>query len=262
MSVWIFSNHALGYYKDDDWDTATILKRKQYYFAVRDRNRQNVAVGDRVVLRAFGSGFWGTCTVAGPWVEDPEGPNKHKQPTGWFAIADVKQWNLTLPYEIMRPELSNKNHRLRICSATEQDEAAIQLGRRLYDRLGYGAGDGEFFLLESGIEEAVKANLKQLKLRLADESIQQQCVLDIGAGRTDLICLDQQDNYVILELKAVASSAEVVGQILRYIGYAREHFADKEGKQVRGVILAPSYDESLRLAAKAAGIEVRRIRFG
>jgi RecB family endonuclease NucS len=161
---------------------------------------------------------------------------------------------------LIKEDLSNQNHRLRIAKATEEDLSVIQLALRVYQRLGYGATDGDFFVLEAGLEEAVKANLKQLRLRLADESIQQQCSLGIGIGRTDLICLDEQDNFVVLELKAVHSSDSVVGQLLRYMGYIRENWAEKSGKKVRGIILTPSYDEQLRLAAKEAGIQVLRVR--
>ena len=160
----------------------------------------------------------------------------------------------------MKQELSNQNHRLRIAKATENDLSAIRFAHRIYHRLGYGATDGDFFVLEAGLEEAVKANLKQLKLRLADSSIQQQCNLGLGIGRTDLICLDDQDNFVVLELKAIHSSDSVVGQILRYMGYVRENWAEKSGKKVFGIVLTPSYDEQLRLAAKEAGVRVLRIR--
>ena len=64
----------------------------------------------------------------------------------------------------------------------------------------------------------------------------------------------------MLELKAVHSSDIVVGQILRYMGFIRENWADKEGKKVKGIILTPSFDEQLRLAAKEAGLKVLRLR--
>jgi hypothetical protein len=259
VSIWIFSNKQVGYYQDSDWDTSTILKHKRYYFSASEPNRSKVAAGDRIVLREYGTGFWGMCDVAGDWVNDPEGQSKHNTDAGWFAITEIKQWDVTLPYELVKEDLSNQNHRLRIAKATEQDFSIVELARRVYHRLGYGSTDGDFFVLEAGIEEAVKANLKQLGLRLADAAIQQQCSLGIGIGRTDLICLDEHDNFVVLELKAVHSSDSVVGQILRYMGYIRENWAEKN-KKVRGIILTPSYDEQLRLAAKEAGIQVLRVR--
>ncbi|MFH1373475.1 MAG: endonuclease NucS domain-containing protein [bacterium] len=258
--VWIFSNNSPGYYEDSDWDTSTILKTKHYYFKTSESNRAKVEKGDAVLLREYGLGFWGTCKISDDWVEDERVEEKHQKKAGWFPIDNIKKWKVTLPYEVIRSELSNQNHRLRIATATDDDKDKIELARKIYRNLGYGESDGSFFILESGIEEAVKANLSQLKLRLAEEDIQQQCSLGIGSGRTDLICRDEKDNYIVLELKAVHTSDNAVGQILRYMGYIRENWAQKEGKEVKGIILTPSFDEQLRLAAKEADIKVLRVR--
>lgn len=259
-NFWIFSNNYEGYYKNSDWDTSTILKTKRYYFKKSESNRAKVKRGDHVLFREYGSGFWGSCEISGEWVDDKDAISKHEIEAGWFPISKIKKWNTSLPYEVIRSELSNQNHRLRIAKAIEEDNYKINLALQIYRNLGYGEADGNFFVLESGIEEAIKANLSQLKLKLAKEEIQQQCILGIGVGRTDLICRDKDGNYVVLELKAVHSSDNVVGQILRYMGYIRENWAKKEGKDVKGIILTPSYDEQLRLAAKEAGIKVLRIR--
>ncbi|MBK9130519.1 MAG: DUF91 domain-containing protein [Gammaproteobacteria bacterium] len=259
MATWVFSNNAAGYYGTDDWDTSTILSRLQYYLKVNEPNRGNVTPGDRIVLREYGTGLWGTCVIAGQWQPDSESLAKHEKEAGWFPISDVDRWAVTLPYALVKEELSNQNHRLRIARATDTDFEVIRLAKRFYERLGYGSHDGTFFVLEAGLEEAVKQNLGQLGLRLADESIQQQCNLGLGIGRTDLICLDKEDNYVVLELKATYTSDAVVGQILRYMGYIRENMAAPAGKAVRGIVLTPSYDEQLRLAAKEANVTVLRV---
>lgn len=258
--VWIFSNKRIGRYKDSDWDTSTILKAKHYYFKKSESNRHKVKKGDIVLLREYGSGFWGSCEIQDDWVEDKKGIEKHEIETGWFPIHKIKKWKVTLPYEIIRTELSNQNFRLRIAKANLDDKSKIEFALKIYTNLGYGETDGNFFVLESGVEEAVKANLSQLGLRLAESNIQQQCDIGIGVGRTDLICRDKDNNFVILELKAVQTSDYVVGQILRYMGYVRENMANEEDVKVKGIIITPSYDEQLRLAAKEAGIKVLRIR--
>ena len=163
-----------------------------------------------------------------------------------------------MPFEIIAPELSNRNHRIRIAKATKADRDKLELALRIYLNLGYGQPDGDFFILENGLEEGVKKNLSQLKLKLAKESMRQQCVLGVGVGRTDLICEDEKGNYVVLELKIGKASDNAVGQILRYIGYIREKWAVKENKEVKGIILSPDYDEQLRLAAREAGVKVLR----
>lgn len=259
MNHWIFSNKVEGRYEDSDWDTSTILQKNRYYFKASESNRAKVSPGDTVFLREYGAGLWGECVV-GDWVDDPDAKKKHNNDAGWFPITSIKKWDVKLPYELIKDDLSNQNHRLRIAKATEKDRDLISIALRFYRRLGYGSVDGDFLVLESGIEEAVKRNLKQLGLRLADESIQQQCDMGFGVGRSDLICLDKDENYVVLELKSVNGSDYVVGQILRYMGYIRENWAGREGKNVSGIILVPDYDEQLRLAAKEAGIRVMRIR--
>lgn len=260
MATWVFANNPCGSYGESDWDTGTIIRKSKYYFKESERNRTYVKAGDRILLREYGRGFWAHCEVSGDWIPDLEWHKQSDKETGWFPISGLKKWGTVVHYELIKSELSNQNHRLRIARATDEDWRTIDLARKLYDRLGYGATDGEFFILEAGLEEAVKKNLKQLGLRLADNAIQQQCNLGLGIGRTDLICLDTDDNFVVLELKAVNASDVVIGQILRYMGYVRENFARKAGKEVSGIILTPSYDEQLRLAAAEAKVKVLRVR--
>jgi restriction system protein len=259
-NVWIFSNNRVGYYEDSDWDTDTILKTKNYYFKKSEPNRSKVKKGDQILLREYGTGFWATCEIAEDWIEDKDATQKHGVEAGWFPITKIKKWKVVLPYEVIKTELYNQNHRLRIAKSNDEDKSKVDFAKKIYRNLGYGDTHENFYILESGIEEAVKANLSQLNLELAEDEIQQQCNLGIGVGRTDLICRDKTRNYVVLELKAVHSSDNVVGQILRYMGYIRENWAEKEGKDVKGIILTPSYDEQLRLAAKEAGIKVLRLR--
>ncbi|GEK16157.1 hypothetical protein AFI02nite_41930 [Aliivibrio fischeri] len=260
-NVWIFSNKSIGSYGDSDWDTQTIIKQKRYYFKDSEPNRKSVKKGDIVIFRQYGSGFWGCCEIADDWVEDPEWDIKgHGVVAGWFPIKSVNDWKVILPYEIIRAELSNQNSRMRIAKSNENEKSKIEFAKKIYTDLGYGSTDGNFFLLESGVEEAVKANISQLGLKLAEEEIQQQCDLGIGVGRTDLICRDKQNNFVVVELKATQTSDSVVGQILRYMGYIQENWAEKEQVKVKGIIMTPSYNEHLRLAAKAANIQVLRLR--
>jgi len=183
VSIWIFSNNRVGYYQDSDWDTATILKHERYYLKSSELNRSKVAAGDLAVLREYGTGFWGICEVAGDWENDLEAQSKYDVEAGWFPIRKIQKWGVHLPYELVKEDLSNQNHRLRIAKATEQDLYVVKLAHRVYQHLSYGSTDGSFFVLEAGLEEAVKANLKQLGLRLADTAIQQQCSLGIGIGR-------------------------------------------------------------------------------
>ena len=253
-NFWCFSNNPPGAYGDSAWDISTILRLQRYFLSEKEPNRGKVVVGDKVLFREYGSGsgFWGSCEIADEWVPSQQ----DGQETGWFPISNIEKWGTTLPYSIIRSKLCNKNHRLRILSLNESDWSAIDVALMALKKLGYSAPDGEFRVLESGLEEAVKASLGQLGLVLHE----QQYDMGVGIGRSDLICKDKFGNYVVLELEIGKSSDVVVGQILRYMGYVRENWAGPEGKEVSGIILTPDSDEQLRLAAKEASVKVLRVR--
>jgi len=63
-------------------------------------------------------------------------------------------------------------------------------------------------------------------------------------GRIDLLCKDKNGNAVVVELKKGRKSDEVVGQILRYIGWVMNNQKTK----VRGIIVVNEPDERLEYA--------------
>ena len=69
-------------------------------------------------------------------------------------------------------------------------------------------------------------------------------------GRIDLLCEDTSSGaLVVMELKRGQRSDAAMGQLVRYMGWVKEHLAN--GREVEGVILVPSYDERLRYATRA-----------
>jgi hypothetical protein len=255
----MFSSTASGTQEGTEWDIKTILDRKQYYLRSKERNRSHVQSGDIGIIRIYSDGFWGKFTVAGEWKEDPEAPIKWKEPAGYFPIADVILWKRVLRQDLIWPDLSAKDQRSRLVRITAEDVLRVEIAQRVYERLGFGSAEGEIVVLEKGLEEAIKPNLEKLGLKLADREIQQQFYMGPGVGRSDLICVDNKGDLVVVELKRGYSSDAVVGQILRYIGYVRENVAKPEQK-VHGSIITGAYDESLRLAASAANIKVLIVR--
>ncbi len=63
-------------------------------------------------------------------------------------------------------------------------------------------------------------------------------------GRIDLLCKDKKGNHLVIELKKGRKSDEVVGQILRYIGWVMDNI---EGR-VRGIIIVNEPDDRLKYA--------------
>jgi hypothetical protein len=64
-------------------------------------------------------------------------------------------------------------------------------------------------------------------------------------GPIDLLCKDKKtDEYVIIELKRGHTNDEVVGQILRYMGWVYVHL-EKSKKSVRGYIVASEFSDNI-----------------
>jgi len=257
---WIFSNYPAGKYGDSDWDMSTILKRKRYYFSEKERNRGYVKPGDIAYMRIYGESYIGYFTI-GKWIPDPDSFKKHEVSAGSFEMKDPILWQRPLPQELVIRDLSTKDIRSRIARTSFEDALTLNAAHKVYERLGFGSADGQIFVLEKGIEEAIKPNLQSFGLRLASKEISQQFAMGPGVGRSDLICTDKDGNFVVVELKRGLMSDEAIGQILRYIGYVQENIAS-DNQKVSGWIVAGDYDEHLRLAAKAAGIRLLVVRLG
>lgn len=67
------------------------------------------------------------------------------------------------------------------------------------------------------------------------------------AGYIDILAKDKDDNFVVFELKKGRKNDEVIGQVLRYIGWVRKNLAI-EGEGVRGVIIVGAKDQKLEYA--------------
>jgi RecB family endonuclease NucS len=238
---------------------ATTLKTGKYYLRRKESNCGKVRAGDLGYMREYGKGYLGRFEVARAWQPDPEVSKEFRVDAGFLMVAKVADWRPPLPQDLVIRDLSKRDWRSRLVSITEKDAEMIETAQRIYKRLGFGPADGEIVLLEEGLEEAIKRNLEKMGLRPADRRIQQQFCMGPGVGRSDLICVDANDDLVVIELKRGRSSLEAVGQVSTYVGYVKEKIA-KKGQNVHGWIITGSYDERLRLAAQGAGVRVLVVR--
>jgi hypothetical protein len=99
-------------------------------------------------------------------------------------------------------------------------------------------------IAETNLEDFVIQQLEKIEAGLRLEGRQ----LSTPAGRLDLLCRDKAGNYVVVELKNTRGSDQVVGQILRYMGWVKEKYPQHE---VRGIIIVGQIDDALRYAIKA-----------
>lgn len=145
--------------------------------------------------------------------------------------------------------------------ATDQGVELAQTGEEAEDADDFeAAGSDTTLSLERDLEKSLLCNLAQLEpgLRLYDRNGMTGQQLDTGTvGRLDLLCIDQSDGFVVVEIKAGVVDDRACGQILRYMGWVSENLA--HGSTVRGIIIANDFTDSLKYAAKAmTGVGLRR----
>lgn len=71
-----------------------------------------------------------------------------------------------------------------------------------------------------------------------------------GVGPIDLLAVGEDSSLVVIELKVGHSPDVVVGQILRYMGWATCHLA--QGKPVKGYIIAQNISDKIKYAVMGA----------
>lgn len=109
---------------------------------------------------------------------------------------------------------------------------------------------------ELEIEHSIVSNPNILEDNL--EVVQRQFPTDVGF--IDILCKDNNNDFVVVELKKGAGSFEVVGQILKYMAWVHEHLAGT--KQVRGIIVAKENDNQLEYAVKGSKFTLEIKVFG
>jgi hypothetical protein len=99
-------------------------------------------------------------------------------------------------------------------------------------------------LAERNLEDLIVHQLDAIEPGLRLEKRQ----LSTPAGRLDLLCKDAKGNYVVVELKRTQGTDQVVGQVLRYMGWLSEaHGIEK----VRGIVIVAKKDQALSYALMA-----------
>ncbi len=70
----------------------------------------------------------------------------------------------------------------------------------------------------------------------------------VGGRFIDILALDKNNNFVIIELKVSKGYDRVIGQILRYMAWIEKNLAEPNQK-VKGIIIASKISDDLKLAS-------------
>lgn len=105
------------------------------------------------------------------------------------------------------------------------------------------------FAYEKDLQNFLGKNLHLIEtgLRLYEEEGINGIEFPVGGRFLDILALDVDNNYVVIELKVSKGYDRVVGQLLRYMAWIKKNHAEN-GQNVRGIIVARVISEDLLLA--------------
>lgn len=104
------------------------------------------------------------------------------------------------------------------------------------------------FAYEDDLRDFLAKNLTKIEpgLRLFEEEELNGVEYPVGGRYVDILAVDTNGGYVVIELKVSRGYDRTAGQLLRYMGWITKNLAD--GKPVRGLIVAREITDDLKLA--------------
>lgn len=238
-----------------------VKDNKIWGFGLNTANRKAIQAGDKVVFYLTGAKnqvFAGSATLAsGAYKDDSEltkGLFLHPEETLRIDLTDV----IAFPEPKPRKEFKSLEW-------SPSQGGSIKISERDYQIVmgevpdvihGEIEDDGEQdFYLEKYLEDFLVSNWDSIdfgeKLTIyqdEDGNLGQQYFTE-EVGYIDILAQDSKKNFVVIELKKGRKNDEVVGQVLRYMGWVRKHIA-KNGENVRGLIIVGEKDAKLEYATE------------
>lgn len=121
-------------------------------------------------------------------------------------------------------------------------------------------GQATVFALEAHLRDFLAKNLERIEtgLRLYASGERNGIEFPVDGGRIDLLAVDRNGKFVVIELKLSQGRNKTLGQLLYYMGWVDRHLG--EGP-CRGFIIASDITEELSIAvARVPGVRLANYR--
>jgi hypothetical protein len=240
--------------------TFLVRDRSAWGFGYHTPNRKAIQPGDQVLFYLTGTNnqvFVGAATLKTGAYEDKSGESKK-----WYL--DPATLRIDLEDVFIFPEPKARKDFKSIewwpaqggASKISERDYAVVMGLQVDVSPKSPALEEEMeFALEKYLEDFMVDNWDKIdfgeKLTLYEDKDgnpgKQYYTGD--AGYIDILATDKKDNFVVIELKKGRKNDEVVGQVLRYMGWVRKNLCNKK-QEVRGVIVVKDKDPKLEYALK------------
>lgn len=205
----------------------------------------DIEPGDHVIARRGRKILAGVGRVTAPAVHSP-GRNPATSHAGFLSVA----WN-ELPRDRAFPEITFPMHTLAELSESQYNHLLGSTGDPASEP-GASIEDPSAFVLEKYLEEFIVSNFEKIfkgRLRIYSDGEGgdgQQYTTDIGS--IDILALEPTTNsLVVIELKKGRPSDQVVGQVLRYMGWVKRNLCT-QGQTVKGLVICRDPDPKLSYA--------------
>ncbi len=260
MNYYVFQVSDVEEIRAYEWFRRLVEENNVWGFTPRANNRKAITEGDKALFYLTGAKnqvFVGSATlVSGAYEDESEESKKLFTEPGTLRI-DLKDV-VVFPKPKPRKEFRGLEWRPMMGSTSRISERDfnIVVGAEPDTLSIEQESDSETeFALEKYLENFIVDNWDKIdfgeRLKLFEDengnSGQQYYTGEVGY--IDILARDEDGNFVVFELKKGRKNDEVIGQVLRYIGWVRERLAkNKEG--VRGVIVVGERDSKLEFALK------------
>ena len=116
------------------------------------------------------------------------------------------------------------------------------------------------FALEAHLRDFLAKNLERVEagLRLYEATEHSGIEFPVEGGRIDLLAIDRNNKFVVIELKLSQGRNRTLGQLLYYMGWVDKNLG---GGPCRGFIIANDIDEQLSVAvSRVSGVSLAQYR--